>query len=110
MPNPTSSISHEIATLRRSVKAMDGSLRRLEPMLRRAMQLAWKSKQEGVGRRKLNLSPKRLAQLKIQGKYMAYIRQLRPKQKVEVRSLLQKKGMPAAIARAQRLMSRIKAA
>ncbi len=60
--------------------------------------------------RKLNLSPKRRAQLKIQGKYMATIRQLGPRQKAEVRGVLQRRGMPAAVTRALALMKKEKAA
>ena len=109
MPNTATSISREIAALRRSLKAMLRSLQPLVPNLRAAI-----SKSGSVGpaqvRRKLNLSPKRRAQLKVQAKYMVCIRQLGPKEKAEVREVLQKKGMPAAIARAQRLVSRIKAA
>ncbi len=108
MPNVSSSLSREIATLRRTLRAMDRSLQRLGPSLRGSM-----NRSGGVGpaqaKRKLNLSPKRRAQLKVQGRYMATLRQLKPKQKAEVREVLQKKGMPAAIARGQRLMSRIEA-
>jgi len=98
-----SSVSRDIATLRRSLKAMDRSLRRLGPKLRAA----------GNGRlngraarpvRKLKLSPERRAQLKLQGLYIGYIRQLRPRHKAEVRSILAKKGMRAAVARARQLV------
>ena len=103
MPGSASSISREIATLRKSLKAMDRSLRSLVPRLRMAGRQAPEAVQARVPR-KLRLSPERQAQLKIQGKYMATMRQLKPKQKVEVRNLLRKKGMRAAVARAQRLM------
>ncbi len=109
MPNANSSISREIATLRRSLKAMDRFLQRLGPNLRVAMS-GTRGAGPALAKRKLNLSPKRLAQLKVQGKYMATIRQLGPKHKAEVRGVLQRSGMPAALARAQRLMSRIEAA
>jgi len=48
------------------------------------------------------LSPKRRTQLKLQGKYMGYLRGLKPKQKAEVRRLRERKGMRAAIGRANR--------
>ncbi len=109
MPNTTSSLTQEITALRRSLKAMDRSLRRLGPKFRTAI--------EAVGRpgqaprvRKLNLSPQRKAQLKLQGKYMGYVRQLRPRQKEDVRKVLEASGMSAAILRARRLMSKQKAA
>jgi len=102
MPNSTSSVSREIATLRRSLKAVDRSLRRLAPKLRTAGNERANGKAGRPGR-KLRLSPKRRAQLKLQGLYIGYVRQLGPKQKVEVKKLLEKKGMGAAIARAKGL-------
>jgi len=102
MPNAATSVSREIATLRRSLRAVDRSLRRLAPKLR----------DRGNGRangkagrpvRKLNLSPKRRAQLKLQGRYIGYVRQLRPRQKAEVKMLRERKGLDQAIRRAQRL-------
>ncbi len=109
MPNTSKSLSQEIATLRRSLKAMDGSLRRLGPKLRRAVAGGNGARPARRGR-KLKLSQKRRAQLKLQGRYMAFLRALRPTQKAEVRGVLQRRGMPAAIAQAQRLMRREKAA
>ncbi len=109
MSNPIRSVSREIVALRRSLKAADRSLLRLGPMLRE-IAIAGRLPSAAPVRRKLNLSPQRRAQLKVQGKYMATIRQLRPKQKAEVRGVLQRKGMPAAIARAERLMNQARAA
>ena len=101
MPNSMSSASREIATLRRTLKAMDRSLRRLAPKLRAA------GNGRGNGKvvrpaRKLTLSPKRRAQLQLQGKYMGYLRGLKPKQKAEVRKIREKKGVLAAIGEARR--------
>jgi len=102
MPNPASSVSREIATLRRSLKAVDRCLRRLGPKLRRAVSRVKRSSQARAGR-KLKLSPRRRAQLKLQGLYIGYIRQLRPKQKAEVRKLREKRGLRVAIGRARNL-------
>lgn len=109
MSSSIRSVSREIATLRRTLKAMDRSLLRLGPKLR---ELAGGMREAGSGsfRRRLRLSPKRRAQLKVQGKYMATIRQLGPRQKAEVRIVLQRQGMPAAVARAEMLIKRAKAA
>jgi len=57
--------------------------------------------------RKLRLSPKRRAQLKLQGQYMAYLRALKPKQKAEVKRLREMKGMQAALVRVRRLGSKV---
>ncbi len=102
MPNSMSSASREIATLRRTLKAMDRSLRRLAPKLH----TAGNDRRNGKAirsARKLKLSPKRRAQLKLQGQYMGYLRGLKAKQKTEVKRLREKKGMQAAMARAKRL-------
>src|SRR5262244_271049 len=103
MPNSATSVSHEIATLRRSLRAVDRSLRRLAPKLRAA------SNGHGNGRertaRKRKLSPKRRAQLKLQGMYIGYIRQLKPRQKAEVKRILERGGMQVAIRKARTLAS-----
>ncbi len=109
MPNAAGSITREIATLRRTLKAVDRSLSQIGPKLRKAISAREFPVAEHVPR-KLNLSPKRQAQLKVQARYMVSIRQLGPKQKAEVREVLQKKGMPAAILRARRLIKHDKAA
>ena len=55
------------------------------------------------GRRKLELSSKRRAALKLQGQYMGYLRNLKPRQKARVKALRATRGFPAAIAMAKRL-------
>jgi len=55
--------------------------------------------------RKLRLSPKRRAQLKLQGRYIGYIRQLRPRQKAEVRRIQKRMGVEKAIRKAKELVS-----
>jgi hypothetical protein len=103
MPNSMSSVSREIPTLRRSLRAMDRSLRRLGPKLK-AMGNGRGNGKADRPTRKLKLSSKRRAQLKLQGQYMGYLRGLRPTQKTEVKGLREKKGMRAAVARAKRMM------
>ncbi len=103
MPHPRrSQVANEILNLRRSLRALDKSLRRLGPML---------SSGEGDGRvqkrapvrRTLHLSPQRRAALKLHGRYIGYIRQLKPRQKAQVRKTREAKGVRVAIARARRL-------
>ncbi len=53
-------------------------------------------------KRKLKLSPARLAQLKLQGQYIGLIRNLKPAQKAKVKAVKTKKGMCATIAMAKR--------
>lgn len=54
-------------------------------------------------RRKVRLSAGRLTALQLQGRYMALVRTLKPRQKVQVRALRATKGVGAAIALAARL-------
>jgi len=109
MPNPGTSVTREIATLRRSLRAVDRSLRRLAPKLRAAGNGLANGK-AARSARELKLSPKRRAQLKLQGQYIGYMRQLKPKQKAEVKRLRERKGMRAAVTRARLLMARRKVA
>src|SRR2546426_1169518 len=104
MRNPAVSVSREIAMLRRSLKAVDRSLRRLAPKLGPAGNGRANGK-AGRPARKSRLSPKRRAQLKLQGQYIGYIRQLKPRQKKELKRLFKKNGMEAAIRQARRLVS-----
>jgi hypothetical protein len=52
---------------------------------------------------RLNLSPARRAALKLQGRYMGYVRRLKPRQKARVKTLRASKGVQAAIRLAKRL-------
>ncbi|MBZ5640688.1 MAG: hypothetical protein LAO51_18270 [Acidobacteriia bacterium] len=52
---------------------------------------------------KLKLSPQRRAALKLQGQYMGYLRNLKPRQKALVKALRKEKGFRAAIAMARRM-------
>ena len=61
----------------------------------------------GAGRyvapRTLRISPKRRAQLKLQGAYMGVMRQLKPAQKLRVKAVKEKRGFEAAIGVARKL-------
>lgn len=48
-------------------------------------------------RRALKITPQRRAQLKLQGAYMGYMRQLGPRQKARVKAVKERKGFEAAI-------------
>jgi len=56
--------------------------------------------------RKVAMSPSRLRALQLHGRYMGYVRQLRPRAKAEVRGVRARKGVRAAIVRARELASR----
>jgi hypothetical protein len=82
---------------------MDKSLERLAPLLAAAGNGARASSASRNGKRKLNISPRRAAVLKLQGSYMGYMRQLPKQQKARVKSLKERKGFTAAIKLAKRL-------
>jgi hypothetical protein len=54
----------------------------------------------------MNLSAPRRRTLKLHGRYLGYIRQLKPRQRAEVRAVREKKGVEAAIKRARKYAGR----
>ena len=104
MPKPRQrSINAEIQTIRRSLASVVRSLGRLGGALEAAARA--RSAAEPV-RRKLSLSPKRMAQLKLQGKYIGHMRMLPARQQARVKALREQKGIHAAIRFAQSLSKR----
>jgi len=96
-------IVHGVQDLRRSLSELDRSLRRFAPLLAAATKA---STQRASARSVRRLSPKARASLVLQGRYMGFMRQLKPKQKAQVRKLKEAKGVRAAIATAKRLAIR----
>ncbi len=73
-------MSKEILTLRRSLSAVDRSLRRFAAMLSQLDgRFERRSKPRAASRKPL--SAKARASLRLQGRYMGYMRQLKPRQK-----------------------------
>ena len=89
MPQPTA--QQQFRRIRQSLAALERAANRLVASL------------NGRPARKLQLSPKRRAQLKLHGSYLGYIRQLKPKERAKVKAVKLKKGYLAAIAMARRL-------
>ena len=50
-----------------------------------------------TGKRRVAISPKVRALRRLQGKYMGYVRRLKPAEKARVRAVREKQGMQAAI-------------
>ncbi|HEV8242925.1 MAG TPA: hypothetical protein VGQ07_02945 [Nitrospirales bacterium] len=94
-------VSNEILSLRQTLKAFDRSLRRLTPLL--SAGVALNGAQKANGRSRPRLSAKARASMVLQGRYMGYMRQLKPRQKAQVREVKAVKGVRAAIARAKEL-------
>lgn len=99
------SIGRELASARRSLRALEKSLGRLAAQVR-DIDRSNASRQAAKPRRKLKLMPARLKALRLHGRYLGYIRQLKSRARAEVRALRAKKGVRAAIARARKLAMR----
>jgi hypothetical protein len=95
-------ISSELLTLRQTLKAFDRSLRRLTPLL--SARTGLKGVTSENGRPRPRLSAKARASLVLQGRYMGYMRQLKPRQKAQVRKIREGKGVRAAIVKARDLV------
>ena len=89
----------ELRSVRRSLSALDSALCRLAKSIGTATLVG----STAPARRKLTISPARRAALKLQGQYMGQIRDLKPKQKAEVKAVKAKRGIEAAIRLARRL-------
>src|SRR5260221_1680050 len=94
-------VAREIMHLRRSLHTLDRSLQRLTSLLSAAVSLNHAPKENGRSRPRL--SPKAHASLVLQGRYMGFMRQLKPRQKAQVRRIKEAKGVRVAIARAKSL-------
>ncbi len=99
------SIGRELASARRSLRALEQSLARLATQVRVINRNNFHTP-KGKPRRKLKLLPARLKALRLHGRYLGYMRQLKSRAKAEVRALRAKKGVRAAIKRAQKLAGR----
>lgn len=75
-------INKQITTITRCARDLERSVRRLMPLL---AALNGSAPTAGRARRSLTRSPKRRAELKLQGSYLGYMRQLKVRQKAQVR-------------------------
>jgi hypothetical protein len=96
----SSSISHHVQAVRQSLRRLERALAGLAAVARSARRADGPG---ADGPRKLRLSPARRRALRLQGRYLGYMRQLRPGQKAVVRATKKSKGMIAAIAKAKKL-------
>jgi hypothetical protein len=83
----------EIANLRERLAALEGMP---GGRSRRGGRTAAKTPRV-VRRRRVAISPKVRALRRLQGKYMGYVRRLKPAEKARVRAVREKEGMQAAI-------------
>ncbi len=90
---------NEIRRLRAVLKVADHSLARLSRRVAAAG-----ANPGGNGRTRPRLSAEARASLVLQGRYMGYVRQLKPRQKSQVRKIREAKGVRAAIQRARQMI------
>ncbi len=93
-----SAIAKELRAIRTALRQLQRSFERLVPVLAAAT-----TPNEKRPRRRRPLSPARRAALVLQGRYLGYMRQLKPAQKAKVKKIRAVKGIRAAIAAAKRL-------
>ncbi len=93
-------VNFKIRVLRQQISSLERTLKSFRPMLG-SVGAASLAPQAGGARRAVTLSPKARASLKLQGRYMGYMRQLKPRQKVQVRRIKETKGVRAAIGKAR---------
>jgi hypothetical protein len=86
--------SQEIAVLRQQLAALEGIDGRGS---RRGARGNSRGHRAPVRRRRVAISPKVRALRRLQGKYMGYVRRLKPAEKARVRAVREKEGMQAAI-------------
>jgi len=86
----------QLHVIRQSLATMERALTRLTASLNGNLA-------SGAAPRRIKLSPKRRAALKLHGRYLGHIRQLKPRQKTKVKAMKMEKGYHAAIALAKRL-------
>jgi hypothetical protein len=101
-----SSLRRSLGTIERAFADIESTLSSLAKRVRRAERQAARRVARGAGRpvrRRVHLSPARRAQLKLQGAYMGFMRQLGPRQKAQVKATKEKKGYVAAIRMARGL-------
>ena len=95
------SLKTQIRAIRRSTRLIARALNTLETKVRAVERNA--AKKAGPPKRKIRITAKRRALLKLQGSYMGFMRQLKPAQKARVKALKEKKGFEAAIKAARSL-------
>ena len=99
---PGHQIARNIRVLRQQLSGFDRSLRRLASMLGELNGRIERRRKPRAGTRRA-LSARARASLVLQGRYMGFMRQLKPRQKAQVRKIREAKGVRAAIARAREM-------
>jgi hypothetical protein len=91
-------VAREMRAVHVALRQLLRSFDRLAPLL-----AAPGASNEKRPRRKLTITPARRTALKLQGRYMGYMRGLKPAQKAKVKKIRATQGIRAAIAAARKL-------
>jgi hypothetical protein len=100
-----SPVARELAVARRSLRALEKSLTRLGARLDHYI-IGGVAAEREPRRRQIKLTPARLKALRLHGRYLGYIRRLKPRAKAQVKALREKMGVEAAIKKAKKLASK----
>ena len=106
----TKSASAHVVAFLHSVTVLTRSLEQLARAIQGLATDSRPAELESRRPRHLKLTAKRRAALKLQGRYIGYMRTLKPRQKAEVRALREKRGIEAAIKKASQMSGKRKAA
>jgi hypothetical protein len=93
------------AGLRREFRTLRVAMQSLDRTLQRLASSNGTQERTNDSRRTIRVSSKRRAALVLQGRYMGFMRQLKPRQKAQVRNLKVSRGVQAAIKKAKQLAS-----
>lgn len=95
-------VVRKIRALRQKLSTFDRSLRRLASMLGQLNGRIERRRKRRGGSRKPYSAKTRASRI-LQGRYMGYMRQLKPRQKAQVKKIRETKGARAAIVEARKL-------
>ncbi len=90
----------DVRSFRLALRSLDRALNRLAPRLMASIP---NGSSNADGRLRSRLSAKARVTMVLQGRYMGYMRQLKPRQKSQIRKIREAKGVRAAIQRAREL-------
>jgi hypothetical protein len=99
---PRPYLKSHLRTIRRSTRLIARAVVQLASQIRRVERDATRKTPSGK-KRTLRITPKRRAQLKLQGAYMGWMRQLKPAQKARVKAVKEKRGFEAATTLAKKI-------
>ena len=105
MATRRSAVRKSLRSIERAFADIETTLKHLARRVKKAERSAGRRRGGAAAgpRRTVTLTPKRRAQLKLQGAYMGFMRQLKPAQKARVKALKERQGFEAAIKLARRI-------